>query len=252
VARYQFELVGVGSSEGPADYAVFHGLPASNYTWSVRAWDEAGNASDWATFSCSFAQGDDQDGDGLPDAWEIASFGRIDYSDGTRDSDGDGLLDSEAAEADVPGFRFFVTLQQGWNMLALPCDTTVDSISPLFASVRGPVWTWNAQAQRYETPDFLSARQGAWIFSTETIENIVLTGTPPYDDELPVTRGWNLVGAGLPAVFADARDITSILTWTNSAYETFAPTDFQFSYVQGYWMYATTSGQRQLIPLAQP
>ncbi len=37
----------------------------------------------------------DTDGDGLPDAWEIAMFGDLTTSDGTGDQDNDGMTDYE-------------------------------------------------------------------------------------------------------------------------------------------------------------
>jgi hypothetical protein len=251
VAGYEFQLVSIGSASSDANFAVFHGVPSRAYDWSVRAVDAAGNLSDWASFSCTFSFGDDADGDGLPDSWENASFGSTDYSDGTRDSDGDGMSDLEAAEADIPGYQFYVTLEQGWNMIALPCNTTPESVAALVAAADGPIWVWDAACGRYGTTNAFAARQGFWLFSAEREEDIPVFGTPATDDFLPLAQGWNLAGAGFVAGLESPLGIASLTAWEDNAYYVYAPEGFQFSYLQGYWVRVTAAGDRLLVPVEE-
>jgi hypothetical protein len=246
VAGYEFELVGVESREVDTDYTVFRGLDDALYSWNVRARDAAGNLSDWASFTCTFGQGDDFDADGLPDTWELFCFGRLDYSDGTKDSDHDGVSDLLEAEADTHGFEFYVTLFPGWNMVALPCDTTTDSAASLVAAAASPIWTWNAPMLRYGHTTEPRAYEGMWIFASEETYDIPVSGTPPETNTLQLSTGWNLTGSGLPAVLDSTADIGDVMSWSDGGYTLILPEDLEFSFLQGYWMYANTSGPRGL------
>lgn len=252
VAGYEFELVGNDWQALDTPYAVFRGIANGSYTWNVRACDQAGNWSDWATYECGFAFGDDDDNDGLTDTWELACFGRLDYSDGTLDSDGDGISDLLEAEAESHGFEFYLTLQPGWNMVALPCDTTADSAASLLAATESPIWSWNAATLRYRritasTPPL--ARTGLWIFAADEIQDIPVSGIPPLDDKLRLERGWNLAGAGLPSVFDSADGVENVQTWRDGGYDLFDPQDFEFELLQGYWIYASEASDQTLVTL---
>lgn len=251
VAGFEFELTGVGLADVAVDYAVFRELSDSTYTWSVRARDAAGNLSDWASFSCTYAVGDDADADGLPDAWELVCFGRLDYTDGSADSDLDGFTDLEEAEANTHGFEFYVPIVAGWNMIALPCDTTADSAAALVAAADSPVWMWDAARLCYETTAEPPARQGLWIYSADDKGTIPVSGTPPLDNRIQLELGWNLTGTGLPAMLNSSAGIRSIMGWVDGAYDVADPADFQFAFLQGYWMSVSLPGQRQLVPVAE-
>lgn len=249
VAGYEFELVGFGSASGSADYAVFRNLGASVYTWNVRASDAAGNLSDWASFTCTYAWGGDDDTDGLPDAWELACFDSLDYTDGSADSDLDGFTDLEEAEANTHGFEFYIPLVAGWNLVALPCDTTADSAAALVAAADSPVWTWNAAALCYRATVEPAARQGLWIYAGTDKGTITVSGTPPKTNLLQLELGWNLTGTGLPATLDSDTGIREAMAWTSDGYETHDIAGFQFAFLQGYWMSVSQAGQRQVILL---
>jgi hypothetical protein len=246
VAGYEFELVGIANQDVDTDYAVFRDLDDSVYSWNVRARDAAGNLSDWSSFTCTFGKGDDFDEDGLPDTWEYACFGGLDYSDGTKDSDHDGVTDILEAEADTHGFEFYVTLLPGWNMIALPCDTTTDSAAGLVAAAASPIWIWNAPMLRYGYTTEPKAYEGMWIFAAEETDDIPVSGTPPETNALQLSTGWNLTGSGLPAVLDSVDDIGDVMYWSDGGYTLVLPEDLEFSFLQGYWMYAGTTGPRGL------
>lgn len=246
VAAYDFGVADV-MVDRATGYAVFRGLSNGTYTWKVRARDAAGNPSAWASYECLFTYGDDNDDDGLPDAWEVYCFGGSDYTDGSADSDLDGTSDLAEAEANTNGFEFYVTLVPGWNMIALPCNTTTESAAALVGAADGPIWMWDAAGLSYLTTTEPPARQGLWIFSNERKEMLPVSGTPPQHDFLQLELGWNLTGTGLPAVLDSTEGITSIMAWTDGAYELPDAAAFQFALLQGYWMRVSLAGQRQLL-----
>jgi hypothetical protein len=247
VAGYEFELSGAGTQDLDVGYAVFRGLADGSYDWRVRARDAAGNLSDWACFTCTFGPGDDSDADGLPDTWELLSFGGLDYSDGTADSDLDGVPDLLEAEADTHPFEFAVHLLPGWNMVSLPCDTTVESAAELVAAADGPIWTWNAGAMRYKNTDEPKAYEGMWIFSASEKDGIVVSGTPPQAKVLDLSMGWNLAGSGLPAIMDTNNGIEEVLYWVEGGYSVAAMEHFEFSFLQGYWIHVSLPGSRSLL-----
>lgn len=247
VAGYEFELTGFGARDRDVDFAVFRDLPDGAYTWRVRARDAAGNLSPWADFACDFVQGDDADGDGLPDAWELVSFGSLDHSDGTADSNGDGWTDLEDAEAGRHGFEFLLTLEPGWNMLALPCDTDEESAAALVAAAAGPIWMWSPETMRYTATAAPPARRGLWVYAAERAVDLPVSGHPPVENHLRIGLGWNLAGTGLPAALESMDGIRDIMAWTEGAYELHETDGFRFAYLQGYWLYNTTPGPRLLL-----
>jgi len=247
IAGYEFELTGFGARDRDGDFAVFRDLPDGAYLWRVRARDAAGNRSPWAEFACDFAHGDDDDGDGLPDSWELVSFGSLDHSDGTADSNRDGRTDLENAEAGRHGFEFLLTLEPGWNMVALPCDTDDESAAALVAAATGPIWLWNPRTMRYAATAAPPARRGIWVYAAERAENVPVSGHPPAGGHLQLEFGWNLAGTGLPAALETGDGIQNIMAWAEGAYELHETDGFRFAQLQGYWLYNTIPGPRLII-----
>ncbi len=60
--------------------------------WVVEVSNSSGS-SDQASLQIVVSQPADVDVDTIQDSWELLNFGAINYSDGTLDSDGDGVLD---------------------------------------------------------------------------------------------------------------------------------------------------------------
>ncbi|MCP5537013.1 MAG: cadherin domain-containing protein [Akkermansiaceae bacterium] len=72
----------------------------STYQLTVLVTDSSGS-SDEATVDIAVQDiaGDDSDGDGLSDEWEVLHFGSVAAQDGSTDSDGDGLTNAEEEAA---------------------------------------------------------------------------------------------------------------------------------------------------------
>jgi hypothetical protein len=77
-------------------------------TGRFRGWVWSGNCG-WISLSNAFAfvqtdsilTGNDSDGDGLPDAWELSYVGNLTVMNGSSNSDGDAATDRQEFEADT-------------------------------------------------------------------------------------------------------------------------------------------------------
>ncbi len=73
----------------------------SGFAWSANTgWISLSNAVAHVRTG-TLPGGPDTDGDGLPDAWELAHFGNLATAHAASDSDGDGLLDAHEYQADT-------------------------------------------------------------------------------------------------------------------------------------------------------
>jgi hypothetical protein len=96
VAQLHFELDGPGGSQDVASDGVYvaalSNLAPGVYTWQPRLVDSRGRTSTGASRQFTITAGaPDQDGDGLPDAWETAYYTNNVLADASADDDRDGF-----------------------------------------------------------------------------------------------------------------------------------------------------------------
>lgn len=241
VAAYQFEIDSEISDW--INQSAFYFLTPENGThqWRCRAKDYAGNRSDWSPLqSFNFLLTADGDHDGLPDSWELTYFGRLDYTDGTRDSDGDGWSDQEEYTNQTNPFEFYLNLKTGWNLLALPFDATADGMAALTAATAPVRWTWNGKS--YDFTPLPAAYQGFWVYATEEQSNLPVSGLPPQSTEYNLLAGWNLTGAGSEVTIPDSAILRVIWDWSSEGYSDISLTAqprAKFKPFRGYWIYSS-------------
>lgn len=245
VSAYHFEVTGGDSVWTDYPQHILRALPDETYTWKCRARDRAGNIGEWSLpSSFSYQFGDDQDMDGLPDSWEAAVFGRLTFSDGTADSDEDGLDDSLEAELDTHPFEFELSLRRGWNLLALPCSPSEEECAELKGAVVGGIlWSWGVGGYSRATPP--QAFRGFWAYAREERRGIRISGVPPESNEIALSAGWSLRGSGFPATVPDTTDVDSTWLWTEDRrfYSVpFARDQLRLSPMMGYWFKSGTGG----------
>lgn len=250
VVAYHFELTGGDSVWTDLPQYVTRDLAAGAYAWKCRARDLAGNVGDWSPdFSFDYQFGDDQDADGLPDSWELAVFGRLTFSDGTPDSDEDGLSDALEAEWDTHPFEFELSLGRGWNLLALPCSPSEEQCEDLKAAVAGGIlWTWHGgEYSRRELP---RAFAGFWAYALQERAGISISGTPAAGNEIALPAGWGLYGSGFAATIPDTADVDAVWTWSEDAEFSsvpLAPDQLRLSPMTGYWFESGTGGSITVV-----
>ncbi len=111
------------------------------------------------------ADPDDTDGDGLPDAWEIANFGDLLASDGTGDSDGDGMIDLHEWMA-------------GTSPVSPGSVLRMDSFSPSTNNVNEMVIQWRSVPGRNYRIMCVETLGGSWftnqsgIQATSSVESV--------------------------------------------------------------------------------
>jgi hypothetical protein len=243
VAAYQFELVGRQLDWQPAAVLVRQNLADGEYLWRCRVRDRAGNIGDWSdVHAFSYVLDDDSDGDGLPDAWERDFLRDAGFSDGQGDSDGDGLSDAEEYALGSHPFEFYLDLAGGWNLLALPCDTTAGSAAALLAASDSPCWGWNGTD--YVQLSAPAAFQGFWVYLERSVRGIVVAGLPPAEPRRFLPAGWQLAGPGRQGVIPTGDGLRLIWRWTGRGYRTVDPAaanpdDAAFRDFEGAWMLST-------------
>ena len=130
----------------------------------------------------------------------------MDHSDGTIDSDGDGVRDQDELAADTHPYEFLLNLDAGWNLLSLPFDATEDGVSALRDRiVLGRFQEWNGR--RYKDLGLPPAYAGFWVFSYAAQTDVPVSGFPADSSYVPVLKGWNVIGpqVEIPLSFLETR-----------------------------------------------
>ena len=128
-------------------------------------------------------------------------------------------------------------LQEGWNLIALPCSNM--DITNLLSTTSTSLWSWDGNSyQATPTPNPL---QGFWIHCDQT-ETVNLTGNPSINTVVTMSAGWNIYG---PSRNMKALDCTTY-SWANDLYSLITPTTGDLLIGTGYWFY---SNQTESIDL---
>ncbi len=243
--RFEFDQLPVGEGWTETASVALRGISPGAYGWRCQAKDRAGNLSRWSEWSFSFVHGDDDDHDGVPDTWEQAFFGSLDYTDGSGDADQDGATDLQEAEQGTHPFEFSLSLDAGWNLIAFPFSPDDASMETIRLFTSGPLWGWSAEQKTYEELDAPEAFGGIWAYAAEPEKDIALTGRPPATNRIALNPGWNFYGAGLSAIaLAEQETIRGAWTWEDGAYQ-FCPRiegGLSLEYLKGYWFSSISGG----------
>lgn len=124
----------------------------------------------------------DTDGDGIPDAWEIRTFGDPAVADSQLDRDGDGLTDLEeflfGSDPRTPG-----TMADGWSDKEKR-DAGLDSVfrvTPAVSLAQWQAWLgWDAQSWRTQTAtnaEGFAVSYAGFICTTAPYSDTNLNGT---------------------------------------------------------------------------
>jgi hypothetical protein len=150
--------------------------------------------------------------DDLPNAWAYRYFG---LAGSTLAADPDSDRVTNAAEylagtsPIVPDVR--LSLSPGWNLFALPVEPLEARPEAVLSSAYravapdpapgtpvylGTVWEWTVDANggRFAKAQALLPLRGYWVY-VSTAADLVIPGRLPSDCVVPVSRGWNLLGA---------------------------------------------------------
>lgn len=242
VADYEFQLEGEAGIWSTTGYLVRRDLRGTSYQWRVRARDRAGNISQWSVlspFTLNHSFSDDQDRDGVSDLWENEHFGGdiLPYDDADRD----GIPNIDEFNAQTHPFEFYLDLQRGWNMVALPFDATLDGIGDLRAAVDGPLYVWTGTG--WEEKPLPLAHEGFWVFAAQPSFGVAITGNPIDRDYLALESGWNLAGSGQDSSVADTSLLSAALDWNGISYEELSLSDLRLRAFAAYWLNAESGGQ---------
>ena len=251
------------------------GRPSGSYELKFIAYDILGNASEttktiyWRKQSNFYI---DSDGDSLSDIWEELYFGNKDYSDGSQDSDGDGITDYDEYLNGTQPYEFYFNLKIGWNMLSLPSEIDDKKLGEIISAIDS-FWIFDGSSQKYDTVDKavvnsiwdesgniinnynlsvlkskLQPLTGFWAFCiNEPAEPINYTGTHS-KDTVNVKPGWNLVGPAAKHTYSSKTTMENANEWSHDI-QKYAPLkngEFLLP-ATGYWIFNSTSKNEDLI-----
>ncbi len=227
---------------------------------AVHESDETNNWSGVVTLLVEEVQGD-EDGDGLPDEWEMEMLGTLEY-DGDADPDGDGFSNLQEYENGTDPLRYVLELTPGWNLVSIalaPSDYSVDGI--FGDTIDKPAWYWDGEA--YDAAEDILPLAGQWVYSpaedtvsidigamdfpdspdtdgdglADSVEEDI--GTDPERYAIELHPGWNLVSVcrvptdNTPeAIFGD-KIIMPVWKWQDGKYKRAE----QIKPLKGYWIY---------------
>lgn len=131
------------------------------------------------------------------------------------------------------GFR----LEEGWNLVSLELNPETPAPADIFAGLPGTqVWAWNGQ--RYVRPTVLEPGRGYWVYTTAPV-TVRYRGAYESDALRSMATGWNLVGPlACRDAFRDRDDVTSVLSWSTSAYHDLPSVESG----RGYWVFMSADG----------
>ncbi len=130
---------------------------------------------------------------------------------------------------------YFITLDEGWNLLSLPCSN-VDA-SELEANISGGFWTWedNAYKRVDSCPENLN---GFWVHNPGDKVIVEVTGKAVTDATVNLEAGWNIYG---PVENCDVPPAVEIAYgWSSAKYDEVVKDYNVMMVTRGYWMFSLT------------
>ena len=185
----------------------------------------------------------DSDFDGLDDHWEIETFGSIDFTNGSFDSNGSGFTDRQDYLSDKNAYEFSLNLSAGWNLISVPCRISTETVKLLKSKITNAFY-YDGLSQFYKPFDFDVLLQesenshvsGFWAFSMlNTTEPIKFSGISPLNDFDNFEKGWNLFGYQRPRLSPQSEQLGLTYSWINSEYKTIPSSD-TLECLKGYWI----------------
>ncbi|MCD6418119.1 T9SS type A sorting domain-containing protein, partial [bacterium] len=218
----------------------------------------------------------DNDGDRLPDDWEIYFFGSDsirnlantdndedgltnieEYQHGTDphnyDTDGGGLSDGDEVmlesdpkdPADDNYISYTIHIEDGWNLISLPVQPYSTNWRELFPTAIA-AYGYDPTVSSYFSVSEMEVGRGYWILSIGEMD-VNLTGVPVLSYTISCSAGWNLVASPLfPSGFPTGSIATSpdgiLMTPLYFFDGEFYSVATQLQPGEGYWAFLTEDG----------
>lgn len=178
------------------------------------------------TVQATFKDADD-DGDLLPDGWEVQYFGDIVSQNGDGNPDSDLLTNAEEYQKGSDPTLTTLVVTAGWNLIAVPRTpapgtTYADQLAGLAYTA---LYGWDATRLVYydvtQEPagtNVLMPLAGYWLYATaDGWTDVAGSGFPAGDRNL--AQGWNLVGPLAGGAFAPPAGTTMPYThWDGTSF----------------------------------
>ncbi len=190
---------------------------------------------------------EDNDGDGIPDAWEQEHGLETTADDAHNDNDGDGWTNHAEYRRGTDPNRHVLTLEAGWNTVSTGSAEGADILQAIQAddAVSELIWTQNNGLMA--KADTIEAGRAYWVNSSAPteIEFPAEPGSTADADsyEIALSKGWNFIGFIVAPLNMDARQLVSsnptiygsIWTWRNGKYHRADTLDAG----RGHWIFTT-------------
>ncbi len=137
---------------------------------------------------------------------------------------------------------WFITLDEGWNLLSLPCeDGDISNLKKYVDSI----WTWNGVGYELAT-DVPAAQEGFWVYNSGQERVVEVSGNAPSETTVKLDQGWNLTGPAQNC-YAPA-NATSIYSWSSDKYNTVLQETGIMMMTRGYWMFTMEQDAEVALP----
>ena len=181
----------------------------------------------------------DSDHDGLPDWWELAYLGKLDYGP-NDDVDGDGKTNAAEYVAGESPSDVVLQLLPGWNLISMPVEPPDATTATLFAGsqILPQAITWDGEGYR-EVQD-LVPKAGYWVFVPGPKDGgpvlCEVSGTPVLDGAVVLPPGWSLIGPVADCPVPVDKQIAGIWRW-DVASSSYRVPEGNLEAGEGYWIY---------------
>jgi len=156
-----------------------------------------------------------------------------------------GFTQTFAAGTNADGSKdWYINLQQGWNLVSLPCQAI--DLSEFYAAVTGTVWTWNAVEVGYRALEGIpDPMVGLWVFAPEGRE-VPVSGFAAASSSVQLEAGWNLVGPVENCLVPAGLD--DVYSWEGTYQEILSGDVPGLIATRAYWIFSTQSTTVELPP----